>query len=407
MSYRNKRVLITGISGFAGSYLADHLIKQGALVYGLVRRRADGLCPSNIKCRGIQKDIQLLEGELLDISSIASALDKSKPDYIFHLGAQSFVHRSFICPSETMAINCSGTTNILEVVRNKGTNPVIVMAGSSEEYGLVIYSEAQYKKALEKHGVIFPAPVKIPELPIKEENPLRPMSPYAVSKVFCDFLMRNYHTSYGLRTIVARGFNHEGAGRGIMFVTSSIAKQVMQIKRKEVDRIILGNVNAFRDWSHVTDMVKGYCLIAQKGRYGDVYNQGSQRTNSVMTFALNSLECAGYRIEKIQTIKNKKTVVAPTAPDKSVCFGLQFEKTRIDKMLLDGHIEFRVEDEGIKVYTDKGIITIVFDPDRFRPAEVPILLASTGKIAKLGFRAAYSLRDIILDQLNYYLDPSR
>lgn len=406
MSYRNKRVLITGISGFAGSYLADHLIKQGARVYGLLRRRADGLCPSNLRCRGIQKDIELLEGELLDISSIASALDKSKPDYIFHLGAQSFVHRSFICPSETMAINCSGTTNILEAVRNKGINPVIVMAGSSEEYGLVIYSQAQYKKALKNYGVVFPAPVKIPELPINEENPLRPMSPYAVSKVFCDFMMRNYHTGYGLRTIVVRGFNHEGAGRGIMFVTSSIAKQVMQIKRKEIDRIVLGNVNAFRDWSHVTDMVKGYCLIAQKGQYGDVYNQGSQRTNSVMTFALNSLECAGYRIEKIQTIKNKKTVIAPTVPDKSVCFGLQFEKTKIDKMILDGRIEFRAEDEGIKVHTDKGIITIVFDPERFRPAEVPILLASTRKIAKLGFKTAYSLRDIILDQLNYYMDPS-
>ena len=407
MSFKNKNVLVTGISGFVGSYLADYLVQQGANVYGLFRRRADGLCPYNIKCRGIFEDVSLLESELLDISSIAAALDRSTPDYIFHLGAQSFVERSFICPTETMDINCRGTSNLLEAIRSKGVNPVTVFAGSSEEYGLVIYSEAQYKSATKKYGVVFPAPVEIPEVPIAEENPLRPMSPYAVSKVYGDFLMRNYHASYGLRTLVSRGFNHEGAGRGIMFVTSALAKQVMQIKRGEIDKIVVGNVNAFRDWSHVTDVVKGYCLIAEKGKYGDVYNQGSQRTNSVITYALLALECAGYKVEKIQTIRNKKTVTAPTAPDKSKYFGLNFEKTKIDRMILDGEIEFQAEDEGVTVFTDKGKITISFDARRFRPAEVPILMASTKKINKIGFKVAYSLKDIIVDQLNYYLDDSR
>jgi GDPmannose 4,6-dehydratase len=233
------------------------------------------------------------------------------------------------------------------------------------------------------------------------------MSPYAVSKVYGDFLMRNYHASYGLRTIVSRAFNHEGAGRGIMFVTSALAKQVMQVKRGEIDRIVVGNVNAFRDWSHVTDIVKGYCLLAEKGKYSDVYNQGSQRTNSVITYALLALECAGYKVEKIQTINNKKVVTAPTASDKSKCFGLSFEKTKIDRMILDGEIEFRAEDEGIIVFTNKGKVPISFDANRFRPAEAPILLASTKKIDKLGFKTAYSLRDIINDQLNYYLDTSR
>lgn len=407
MSFKNKNVLVTGISGFVGSYLADYLVQQGANVYGLFRRRADGICPYNIKCRGIIDDISLLESELLDISSIASALDKSKPDFIFHLGAQSFVHRSFACPSETMDINCTGTSNLLEAVRNKGINPVIVFAGSSEEYGLVIYSNEQYKTVSKKYGVVFPAPSSIPEVPITEENPLRPMSPYAVSKVYGDFLMRNYHASYGLRTIISRGFNHEGAGRGIMFVTSALAKQVMQIKRGEIDRITVGNVNAFRDWSHVTDIIKGYCLIAEKGKYGDVYNQGSQRTNSVITYALLALECAGYTVKKIQTIRNKKAVTNPTASDKSKYFGLNFEKTKIDRMILDGEIEFEAGDEGLVVFTDKSKITISFDAAKFRPAEVPILLASTKKISKLGFKTAYSLRDIIIDQLNYYMDTSR
>jgi GDPmannose 4,6-dehydratase len=407
VSFKNKNVLITGISGFVGSYLADYLVQQGANVYGLFRRRADGLCPYNIKCRGIFEDVSLLESELLDISSIAAALDKSKPDYVFHLGAQSFVERSFVCPSETMDINCAGTSNLLEAIRNKGIDPVIVFAGSSEEYGLVIYSQAQYKTAVKKHGTIFPGPTDIPEVPITELNPLRPMSPYAVSKVYGDFLMRNYHASYGLRTVVSRGFNHEGAGRGIMFVTSAIAKQVMQIKRGEIDKIVIGNVNAFRDWSHVTDIVKGYCLLAQKGKYGDVYNQGSQRTNSVITYLLFGLEAAGYKISKIQTIRNKKAVIAPTAPDKSKFFGLNFEKTKIDRMILDGEIEFQAEDEGIVATTAKGNVTISFDARRFRPAEVPILLANTGKIDKLGFKTSFSLKDIIADQLNYYLDTTR
>jgi len=181
----------------------------------------------------------------------------------------------------------------------------------------------------------------------------------------------------------------------------------MQIKRGEIDRILVGNVNAFRDWSHVTDIVKGYCLLAEKGKYGDIYNQGSQRTNSVITYALLGLECAGYKIEKIQTIKNKKAVTNPTASDKSKYFDLNFDKTKIDRMILEGEIEFQAEDEGIIVYTDEGKIMINFDERRFRPAEVPILLASTKKIEKLGFKTVYSLRDIIRDQLNYYLDTSR
>lgn len=407
MSFRNKRVLITGVSGFAGSYLANHLIRQGAHVFGFYRRRADGCVPSNIKYFGLDRQITLCEGDLLDISSIASALDRSRPDYIFHLGAQSFVQRSFDCPTETMDINCRGTSNVLAAVVSKSIDPVIIYAGSSEEYGLVIYSQRQYQKLKRKYGVIFPPPSRIPELPITEENPLRPVSPYAVSKIYGDYLTRNYHTCYGLKTIVSRGFNHEGAGRGIMFATASIARQIMQLKRGQTDKIIIGNVNAFRDWSHINDIIRGYCLLAEKGKYGDVYNQGSGRTNSVLTFILLALECAGYRVEKIQTFKGMKTVETPTTLDSSPAFGLRFNKTVIDRLMLDGQLEFTPDDAGITVFTSRGKVAIEFDIDRFRPAEVPLLLASTAKIDKLGFKIEHSLNDIINDQLNYYLDSSR
>ena len=179
--------------------------------------------------------------------------------------------------------------NLLEAVRVKDVDPVVVFAGSSEEYGLVLSSEEQYKKAIEKYGTIFPAPERMPEVPTTETNPLRPMSPYAVSKVYGDYLMRNYWYSYGIRTVISRAFNHEGAGRGNMFVTSVATSQVMRMKFGELDSITIGNVNAFRDWSHVDDIIEGYLILAEKGNYGVVYNQGSMRTNSVMSYLLMSL----------------------------------------------------------------------------------------------------------------------
>jgi len=407
MGLKNKNVLITGISGFVGSNMAKHLLNEGANVFGLVRRRADGNIPQNIRYLGIENEVALVEGDMRDISSIAAVLDQAKPAVIFHLAAQSFIPRSFSCPGETMEVNCLGTANLLEAVRSKELDPVTVFAGSSEEYGLVIFSDSQYQRFKSQHGTIFPEPTRVPELPITETNPLRPMSPYAVSKVYADYLMRNYHTCFSMKTVVSRGFNHEGAGRGKMFVTSSITRQVMQLKRGEIDRIRIGNVNAFRDWSHVSDVLKGYCLLAEKGNHGDVYNQGSQRTNSVLSYILLSLECAGYAVNRIETLDSKKAVDNPNELDSSSMFGLGFEKTKVDKLMLDGKLEFQLSDAGIAVITDKGKITIEFDREKFRPADVPILLTRTAKIEELGFKTRHSLKDIINDQLNYFLDQSR
>ncbi|KUG16338.1 udp-glucose 4-epimerase [hydrocarbon metagenome] len=403
MSLNNKNILITGISGFVGSYIAKTLIDQGAKVYGILRRRADGAVPNNLKRLGIAREVHLLEGDLENISSLGSALSVSRPDIVFHLGAQSFVPRSFIDPLETMSGNCEGTANLLEAIRIKDMDPVVVFAGSSEEYGLVISSKDQYKRALEKYGTVFPEPHMIPEVPISEANPLRPMSPYAVSKVYGDFLMRNYWHSYGIKTVVSRAFNHEGAGRGIMFVTSVATSQVMKLKLGETDSITIGNVNAFRDWSHVSDIVDGYMLLAEKGKYGEVYNQGSMRTNSVLSYLLISLAEAGYPVSKIETFNGGKVVEDPIAPDTKEIFGISFEKTKIDDMMLRGKLEFTLEDGGIVAYADSERIKIAFDPNRFRPAEVPILLSDTTKIEKLGFNAKCSLKEVVNDQLNHYL----
>lgn len=403
MAWKDKNILITGVSGFVGSYIAKELIKMGSNVYGLVRHRADGSVPKNIEDRGIAREFNVVEGELTDITSLADAIDQSEPDYIFHLAAQSFVERSFKNSQETQNINCMGTANLLEAVRVKDVDPKIVFAGSSEEYGLVLSSQEQYEKAKKDYGTIFPEPEEIPELPIKETNPLRPMSPYAVSKVYGDYLMRNYYHSYGLDTVVSRAFNHEGAGRGVMFVTSVVASQIMKLKYGETDRIVIGNVNAMRDWSHVKDIVQGYLLLAEKGQSGDIYNQGSMRTNSVLSYILLGLEEAGWNINKIETFKSTKKVNQPTEIDESPVFGVKFPKTRVDQLMLDGELEYNIEDKGIMVDTDEGKVNIEFNPDRFRPAEVPILLSDTQKIQKLGFKISYSLNEILNDQLNYFL----
>lgn len=403
MNWKDKNVLITGIGGFAGSYLAKELISRETNVYGLIRRRADGTIAKNIIDRGIAGEVNLIEGDLTDVTSLADALDHSQPDYIFHLAAQSFVERSFHNSQETQNINCMGTANLLETVRVKDSDSKIVFAGSSEEYGLVLSSPEQYENAKKDYGTIFPEPENIPEVPINETNPLRPMSPYAVSKVYGDYLMRNYYHSYGVDAVVSRAFNHEGAGRGIMFVTSVVTNQIMKLKFGEIDRIVIGNLNALRDWSHVKDIVNGYLLLAEKGQGGEVYNQGSMRTNSVLSYILLGLEEAGWDVNKIEAAAGGKEIQDPTESDESPIFGIKFPKTKVDQLILEGELEYTIEDKGIKVDTQQGDVMVEFNPDRFRPAEVPILLADTNKIQKLGAKIEYSLNNILNDQLNYFL----
>jgi GDPmannose 4,6-dehydratase len=399
------RVLITGITGFVGPYLARKLLELGCEVYGLFRRRADGNMPKRLIETGIMDRVKLVEGDVTDLTSLLFALDRVQPDVIFHLASQSYVPRSFVDPLETFRVNSLGAQNLLEAVRLKDLDCKIVFAGSSEEYGLQIAFEKHYEWALKRYGVIFPEPERIPELPVNERNPLRPMSPYAVSKVHGDFLMRNYYHAYGLKTIVSRAFNHEGAGRGHEFVTSTIVRQCVALKFGELNKITIGNANVFRDWSHVEDIVDGYILLAEEGRPGDVYVQGSMRTNSVLTYILLTLQHLGYDVKEVKTLKGEKMVKDPCEVVEEDFFNTKFVKTKVDALMLKGELEYTLEDVGLNVKTNKGSITIMFDESRFRPADVPILMSDARKIQRLGFKVTKSLEDIIRDQVNYYLNP--
>ncbi|MDI6734653.1 MAG: GDP-mannose 4,6-dehydratase [bacterium] len=243
-----ERCLITGITGFAGSYMAEFLLEQGNVeVYGIRRWRSR---MENIE--HIEDKITLIECDLRDLSSVTNCIEEVRPDKIFHLAAQSFVPTSWVAPNETLTTNILGALNIFEAIRKSSLlDTKIQIAGSSEEYGMV-YAD---------------------EVPIKETNPLRPLSPYGVSKVAHDVLGYQYYMSYKLNIVRTRGFNHSGPRRGDVFVEANFAKQIAEIEKGLKEPVIyVGNLEAERDYTDVRDMVKAYWLSLEKADMGEVYN---------------------------------------------------------------------------------------------------------------------------------------
>lgn len=241
------KVLVTGITGFAGSHLADFcLAKKDVELYGIIRWRSR---TENIE--HIWDRLRLVECDLRDATSTRDAIETIRPDWIFHLAAQSFVPTSWNAPTESLTTNIIGQLNVFEAVRRIKLNCRIQIACSSEEYGMV-YPD---------------------EIPIKETNPLRPLSPYAVSKVGQDMLGYQYFMSYKMDIVRTRGFNHTGPRRPPIFVCSDFAKQLVEIEKGFRSPVIkVGNLEARRDFTDVRDIVKGYWLALEKGKAGAVYN---------------------------------------------------------------------------------------------------------------------------------------
>ncbi|MHB8780403.1 MAG: GDP-mannose 4,6-dehydratase [Candidatus Geothermincolia bacterium] len=267
------RILITGITGFVGSHLADYALQRGdAEVFGTVRWRSR---TDNIE--GIRDKVKLIDCDLKDPSATRKCLDEARPDYIFHLAAQSFVPTSWTAPAETLSTNIQCQLNLLEAMRDLGlTDTRIQVAGSSEEYGLVLEDE----------------------VPIREENPLRPLSPYAVSKVAQDYLAWQYNQSYDLFTIRTRAFNHTGPRRGQVFVTSNFSRQIAMIEAGLKEPVIeVGNLEAKRDFTDARDVVRAYWLSLEKGEPGEVYNIGSGSCVTIDEMLKMLLELAGRDIE--------------------------------------------------------------------------------------------------------------
>jgi len=266
------RCLITGITGFSGSHLAEYCLNQGYEVFGLTRGRYHQYNFIN----HIKNQITLIGGDLSDFNSMRKLLENSEPDIIFHLGAMTSVPISWRAPKLTIDSNTLGTLNLLESIRKSKYNPKILNIGTSEEYGLVYPNE----------------------VPIKEENPLRPLSPYAVSKIASDLLGYQYHQSYGLKIIRVRPFNIVGTRGGREIVTAEFAYQLIEIENGIRNSYIrVGNLNSIRDFNDVRDIIRAYDLAIKKCDYGTVYNICSQSGITIREL-LNKMISLSYVINK-------------------------------------------------------------------------------------------------------------
>ncbi len=288
------KVLVTGITGFAGSHMSEFLLQQPDVqIFGIYRRRSrleylEGdagrlhmIEPGVASVETLQHafapgKINLIDCDLLDAFSVHKLVGSVRPDRIFHLAAQSHVPTSWNSPASTLMDNILGQLNLFEAVRQAGIDPLIQIAGSSEEYGMV-YPD---------------------EVPMKESNPLRPLSPYAVSKVGQEMLAYQYYQSYGIKSITSRGFNHSGPRRGENFVDSSFAKQIAEIEKgKREPTIHVGDLTSKRDFTDVRDMVRAYWLLLEKCKPGDVYNIGSGNTRSMQEVLDMLLAMSATKVE--------------------------------------------------------------------------------------------------------------
>ena len=320
------KILITGITGFVGSHLADYILENfpNIQVLGLARWWEP---KENIN--HILDKINLSYGDLVDICSLETILKEHRPEVIFHLAAQSYVDFSFLAPITTLDTNVIGTANLLESIKklkiDSDYDPIIQIASSSECYGQV----------------------KENEVPIKEDNPFRPASPYAVSKVAEDMLAFQYWLSWEIKTIRTRMFTHTGPRRGEVFVESNFAKQIAAIEAGLQEKVVrVGNLDSIRTFLDIKDAIRAYWLLVDKCSPGEVYNVGGVETMTVGEML--------DKLLKLSTVKN---------------------------------------------------IEIKADPARLRPSDVTLQIPSIDKFTKAtGWKPEIKFDQTLQDILNYWRD---
>ncbi len=319
-------IFITGVTGFVGSHLADYVLEKhpGIKIHGLLRWRSP---VQNIQ--HIQDKIDLQYGDLLDPFSLRAILAAKRPDVIFHLAAQSYVPFSFTAPSTTLQNNVIGTCNLLEAIKElkieSGYDPVVHICSSSEVYGQVLKEE----------------------IPIKETTPIRPSSPYAVSKVGEDMLGYQYWLSWNIKTIRTRMFTHTGPRRGDVFALSNFAKQIAAIEHGLMKPVVkVGNLDSVRTFTDVRDAVHAYWLLVTMCKPGEVYNIGGVETMTI-----------GEMLDRL-----------------------------------------------LRFSTIKGI-SVEVDPARLRPSDVTLQIPSIEKFQKVtGWKPKINFEQTMRDTLQYWRD---
>jgi GDPmannose 4,6-dehydratase len=343
-----KTALITGITGQDGAYLAEFLLNKGYNVHGIKRRsslintdRIDHLFFN----KGLADRFHLHYGDMTDSSSILRIIQQTQPDEIYNMAAQSHVQVSFETPEYTANADAIGVLRILEAIRILGLEKKtrFYQASTSEMYG------------------------KVQEIPQNENTPFYPRSPYGVAKLYGYWITVNYREAYGLYAINGILFNHEGPTRGESFVTRKITIGVAQIALGKLDTLLLGNLDAKRDWGHAKDYVEGMWLMMQQNDPED-YVLATGITTSVRDFVKMAFEEIGVQVEfKGKGVDEKGYVVSANNP----AFPIQ-----------------------------KGKEVVAIHPRYFRPAEVDLLIGDATKAkTKLGWQPQYDLKSMIKEMM--------
>ncbi|MBI2032932.1 MAG: GDP-mannose 4,6-dehydratase [Candidatus Levybacteria bacterium] len=282
-----KKALITGITGQDGSYLAEFLLNKGYTVYGLTRRTST---VNNERIKQIQDKITLVQGDLLDQSSLSSALTETNPDEVYNLAAQSFVKTSWNQPVLTGEFTALGVTRMLEAIRAFNPKIRFYQASSSEMFG------------------------KVTESPQKETTRFYPRSPYGVAKVYGHYITVNYRESYNIYACSGILFNHESPRRGLEFVTRKISNAVARISLGKQDKVELGNMDAQRDWGFAGDYVEAMWLMLQQDNSDD-YVVATGETHSVKEFVELAFKTVGITDWEKHVISNKEEYMRPAEVD--------------------------------------------------------------------------------------------
>lgn len=317
----SKKILITGVNGFVGGHLISLLKPQGCGIVGLdTKIEADGKTPKAGEAG--EDGVELRECDLRDSSLLEEIVIESEPEIIFHLAAQSSVKLSFENPSETFSINVIGTVNLLEAASNLEKPPKVLLVSSSEIYGQL----------------------KPEQVPVKEDAPLRPVNPYAVSKATVDLMAYQYWKAYNLPVYLVRAFSHSGPGQRTVAVLSDWAFQTAKIELGlRPPQLDVGNMDVTRDYMDVRDTVRAYRDILEKGKPGEPYN---------------------------------------------VCSGIGYKLGD----LLDIIISFSSKK-----------IDIVPDPSRLRPVDIPMLIGSPEKLKRTtGWRPEIKIEKTLRDLYDYW-----
>lgn len=283
-----KKAFITGITGFAGSYLADELLKNNYEVSGTY------LSDDSISNLPQREKVNLYKVDLLDKEATHKIITQEKPELVFHLAAMSSPKLSFEKPNETFTNNISSQINLFEsILQNKLFETKILIISSAEIYGLVSDED----------------------LPVDEDTPFKPGSPYAVSKIAQDFLGLQYHLSNKLKVVRVRPFNHVGPRQSPDFVVSAFAKRIVNIERG-IDKVMkVGNLSARKDFTDVKDMMVAYRLALELGEIGEVYNLGSGKSYAISEILDMLISMAKTEVK----IETDPSLLRPTDSREIVC----------------------------------------------------------------------------------------